>query len=60
MVPLDEGARVSHSASFACAQDLGRFAPRPTSPHYGVLVSRTYDPSDNIKLAIASCRFIAR
>ena len=36
MVPLDEGARVSHSASFAYAQDLGRFAPRPTSQHSGV------------------------
>ena len=36
MVPLDEGARALHSASLAYAQDLGRFAPRPTSQHYGV------------------------
>ena len=36
MVPLDEGVRVSHSASFAVAQDLGRFAPRPTLQHKSV------------------------
>ena len=36
MVPLDEGAAHLSLWLFATAQDLGRFAPRPTSQHYGV------------------------